>query len=179
MMKKVVIALCLTLACGSSSILFGKDVTPLQLFFLVKQAFPDKQELAILITKEQYEEQETKIKRATVQMKIKAIIHMVSGSKDVGRALQKVADNAIVVLFDSEALTKQATRLYVLSKCKEKRISLVTTSKPYGESGALLCLYNDKADKLTILLNLKKNLHEKGRFTDALVQKLGVSEVVM
>lgn len=179
MMKKVVVAVWLTMLFGTSSFSFAKDVTPLQLFFLVKQAFPDKQELSILITKEQYKEQETKIKRATAQMKIKANVHMVSGSKDVGKALKKVVDNAIVVLFDSEALAKQATKLYVLSKCKEKGVALITTSKPYGDSGALLCIYIDEADKLTILLNIKKNLHQKDRFTEALVQKLGVSEVVM
>ena len=177
-MKKFALAICL-LFCGGSSLALAAEVTPLQLFFLVKQAFPEKTDVSVLITEEVYKSQEQKISRASAQMQLKVNIFIVAGPQDVGKALQKIQDEAVVIVFDGRSLVDQSTRLYVLSKCKDKQIALITTSPDYGESGALICLAPDESEGLKITLNLKKNINQKDRFNEELVQKLGVTEVVL
>ncbi len=165
----------LTLACTS---LYAKDVTPLQIFFLVKQAFPQATEVSVLLTQDDYNTHETALKRATAQMKIKAKVHIVSGSQDVGLALQKVPEKSPVVVFDAPTLSNSSTKLYVLSKCKEKQIPLITTSEAYLASGALLGIFRDESDKVKITLNLQQNEHLKDTFTQDVIDKIGVKEVL-
>ncbi len=178
MRRYLVILLSLLPLCQTAS-LNAAEVTPLQLFYLVRQAFPEQQAVSVLITKNDFEKVEAKITRATAQMKLKATVHTVDSSADVGKALKKVPKSALLIIFDNAMFTSSKTKLYILSKCKDKRNLIVTSSKTFFDSGALLCIYTDENKQMKIALNLQKNADLKAQFTEEVIQKIGIGEVVM
>ncbi len=65
-------------------------------------------------------------------------------------------NNSLLVIFESEFLTQSSIKLYVLSKSKDKHVSIITSSKEYGKSGTLLTMFSDGDGNTQIKLNLKK-----------------------
>ncbi len=177
-MKRFKLALLALLVVGQVGLLQALEITPLQVFYIVRQGFPEQTEVSVLITEADYHRQEKKIGRAAAQMQLKVTIHVVRNSLDVGKAVKRTPNKSILVVFDNPALTSSKTKLYVLSKCKDKKVSIVTTSQAYSESGALLGVYNEK-ENVKIVLNLKKNSHLKAMFSEEVKTKLGVSEVLL
>ena len=178
-MKQIVIlAVVLNIILSSNSSQAG-EISALQLLYLVKQAFPEKEQVEVFINKDEYKEKETNIKVASAQMKFKINVHLIEQATDIGQAFGKIADNSLLVIFTAEVFNKSSARLYVLSKCKDKQVAIITTSKEYSDSGALLCVYKDENAQLKVVLNLKKNEHLKDRFTEEVIQKAGIQEVVM
>jgi hypothetical protein len=158
---------------------FSKDITPLQLLFVAKKVFAEKQKAYVMIDKKGFREFEEGLKRASVQMQVELQIYLIGGKADVGNAFKEIEDNSLLIIFDSAFLTESSTKLYVLSKCKDNRISIVTSSKHYGDSGALLTLFNDELGNTKIQLNLQKNEDHKDRFTKELIENSGINEVLM
>ena len=178
MQKLKLLPAALILLLCQNSLIFSKDITPLQLLFTVKQAFPDCKELAILISKDLLAKEKKNIARASAQTQMKATIYVVTSSSDIGRALAKISEGSVMVLFGSGVLSKKKTKLYVLSKCKPKKIAIVTSSNDYAQSGALLGVVRDENQKLKTVLNLKHNLHLKSKFTPDFIQTVGIKEVI-
>lgn len=173
-----ILATSLTLLLCQSSLIFSKDITPLQLLFTVKQTFPDCQQLSILISKELLAKEEKNIARASAQTQIKATIYVVNSSSDIGSALRKIKKGSVMILFGSGVLSESKSRLYVLSKCKPKKIAIVTSSNDYAQSGALLSVVWDENQKLKTVLNLKHNEHLRSKFTPDFIQTVGIKEVI-
>lgn len=177
-MRKFRILATLILLLCQNSLTFSKDITPLQLLFTVKQAFPDCKKLSILISKDLWAKQETNIARASAQNQIKATIYVVDSSSDIGSALRNIKEGSIMILFASGVLSKNKNRLYVLSKCKPKKIAIVTSSNDYAQSGALLGVVKDEKQKWKIVLNLKHNIYLKSKFTPEFIRTIGIKEVI-
>ncbi|MBN2411536.1 hypothetical protein JXQ31_07570 [candidate division KSB1 bacterium] len=153
------------------------NVTTTQYFYLVKQAFPNASEINIFITKSELAREKEKIDRATVQFKLKALIYEIDNSADIGKATKSLNENSILVIYDDNIFANNKNKLYILSKCKEKKISLVTASLDYIESGALLG-YVEKDGAKSIILNLTFYDHLKTEFNVEKIQKLGITEVI-
>ncbi len=152
-------------------------VSSMQLFYLVKQAFPEAQELNIFISKDNLAEEKDKISRATVQFGIKAIIYDINDASDIGNGTKKMDNNSVLVVYDDNIFENSKNKLYILSKCKEKQIAIVTSSMDYIQSGALLG-YIEDANEKTIILNLTHYDYLKDKFTSETIQTLGVKEVI-
>jgi len=152
-------------------------ITSTQYFYLVKQAFPDAREINIFISKYDLAHEKEKIDRATVQFQMKAVIYEIDSSADIGKGTQKINDNSILVIYDDYIFENKKNRLYILSKCKGKKISLITSSLDYIQSGALLGYVVDNGQR-KIILNVTYYDHLKDKFTGETIQKLGVTEVI-
>ncbi|RMF65746.1 MAG: hypothetical protein D6743_07530, partial [Calditrichaeota bacterium] len=86
--------------------------------------------------------------------------------------------NAVLVLFDSPEMSRNKSKLYILSKCKAKHIAIVTSSMDYAESGALLGIVKGADQKVKTILNLKHNGFLRNKFTDDLIARVGIEEVI-
>ncbi len=153
------------------------EVSALQLFYLVKQVFPAAEEVSVLIGKKDLDGALNGINRASAQFQLKVTVHDVSNAFDIGKAIKDIPDNAILVVFDSPVFEESKNKLYILSKSKDKQISIVTSSRSYIDSGALLGYINDGGEK-KIILNLKHSEHLRSQFTDEFIQKVGIAEVI-
>lgn len=160
-----------------NGLLYAKEVTPLQLLFTVKQAFPESREVSIMVTTDNMATAGESIKRAVASTQLKAKIYVIASSADIGSALGKVPEKSILVIFNSGILTDKKSKLFVLSKCKPKQIAIITSSKDYSESGALLGIVKE-ADETRMVLNLKHNQKYSAQFSDAVITKLGIQEVI-
>jgi ABC-type uncharacterized transport system substrate-binding protein len=169
--------LALVLLCTGK--LFANGVSPMQLFFVLKQVFPEQSKAVIFITKDQFSELEEKINRAAAQNSLKLQVFIIESSAGIGSALNSMEQNSALVIFESDLLLSNTTKLYILSKCKEKQVAIITSSKNYSESGALLAVIKDQEDKPSLILNLKQNEHLKFVFTQELIDKIGFNEVIL
>ena len=120
--------------------LFANGVSPLQLLYVVKQVFPDQEQVTVFISKGQFAELEEKINRAAAQSHLKVQVCVVESSSGIGSMLSSMERNSVLVLLESDLLLNSTTKLYILSKCKEKQIAIVTSSKTYSDSGALVAV---------------------------------------
>ena len=152
-------------------------ITSTQYFYLVKQGFPDAGEISIFISKYDLAHEKEKIERATAQFQMKAVIYEIDCSADIGKATKKMAENSILVIYDDHIFENKKNKLYIISKCKEKKIALVTSSIDYIQSGALLG-YVENGDKKSIILNVTYYDHLKSHFNSETIQKLGITEVI-
>lgn len=176
-MRRMAVLIFFVLLAGNHAVV-AKDVTPMQVLFTTKEIFPDCREVAIFVSREYFHANEMNIARASAQNHIKPHVYIIENSSDIGNALNNIDEGSILVVMDSDALTKSNNKLYILSKCKTKRISIVTSSPQYSESGALLGILPDDGQKIKVVLNLKHNKFLKEKFTPDFLAKVGVKEVI-
>jgi len=55
---------------------------------------------------------------------------------------------------------------------------MITASRDYADSGALLTLLPNAEGKIDLVVNLKHNEHMHAQFTDAFIQENGITEVI-
>jgi ABC-type uncharacterized transport system substrate-binding protein len=158
--------------------LFADDIGPMQFFYVTKQLFPTHDKVAVFVSKSQFNELEEKIKLSAAQNNLKAHVFIVESTGDIGAALNTIESNSVLVLFESRMLLSNTTKLYILSKCKEKQIAIITSSKSYSDSGALVAVTKE-AEKLSLILNLKQNEHLKTVLTQDVIAKIGFNEVIL
>jgi len=176
MRKSTSILICLILLVISGQN-FAGDVTVLQLFHIIKQVFPETKNIALLMTKEDMNAELTKVNRAAAMTQLKVKIHAVENSFDIGKEIKRIAAKSILVVGNSELFNEKKTKLYILSKCKEKEISLITSSRDYVESGALLGLVKSEEGKSEVMLNLKHYAFLRDKFTEEFKQEVNITEL--
>ncbi len=157
----------------------AKDVSSLQMMYVVKKVFPEAHEVALLIPKQYFDDKEKdKITRAAANTQIKVIVYAIEAYSDIGNALKNLGSQSLLMVNSSDILAESSSKLFILSKCKEKNISIIATSRDYAQSGALLGLFNVN-DKTQLILNLKHSRDDlKGRFTESFVQEMGIQEII-
>ncbi len=156
----------------------AQEVSSFQYFFIIKQIFPETKEVAVFISKGLLEKQKDFINRACAQQNLTAKVYIVNDTGDIGRNLKKIGDGSILLLFPDELYHKKSNKLYILSKCKEKKISLITSQPEFSESGALVGIFKDKEKKADLVLNLKHSEHLNDKFTEEFVDQVGFSKVI-
>lgn len=156
----------------------GKTASPLQVFFTMKQVFPELKEASIFISKEVFEAEKTKISRAALQTQIQAQVYPIESPKDISKHLRNMADESVLIVLAGGILDDKSSKLYILSKCKEKKIAIVTNSADYTESGATLGVVAGEDGKMAPVLNLKHSPHLKAKLSQAMLQKAGIAQVI-
>ncbi len=158
--------------------LSAKEVTFLQYLYTIKQIFPDLTECSVLIDKSMVDAQKSKLERASAQMKVKVVVYPVKNNKDIGKSMKEVRDNSVLILFSSSLFENKSTKLFVLSKSKEKKIALVTSSKEYVDAGALIGLLPNEKNKTDLVVNLKHSQYLAAKFTEDFVKTAGIKTVI-
>ncbi len=157
---------------------FAKEPSFLQYFFTVKNVLPETKNIGIFISEKQYKAQEKQIKRASAQTGIKALVFIIADARSIGKSIKELNSSDALVVCNSPILEKKSSRIFILSKTKDKKIPVITASKEYSDSGALLCLGKDENHRTQIILNLKQTDYLASKFTDESVQKLGISKII-
>ena len=152
-------------------------VSSMQLLFLIKQAFPDVQEINVFINSTEMQDELATLTRAATQMQIKANVYEIANAANIGTGIQQIANNSILLVYDDEIFNNTKNKLYILSKCKEKQIAIVSSSNDFIQSGALLG-YVDTDGSKKIVLNLTYYDHLKSKFTPDVIQQIGVNQVI-
>ncbi len=156
----------------------GNTATPLQVLFVLKKVFPEAKEINVLVTSSQLAAQQKRIGRAAAQTQLKVKIFEINSPTDIGKAIKEIPEAGFLVVFADDELAKNSNKIYILSKCKEKHIALITSSRDYSDSGALLGVLLDANHKTNIVLNLKHNAFLASKFSDEFIQKAGIAEVL-
>lgn len=179
-MKKTAISGLLSLLFIASGVYSAaaSDVSALQLLFTVKKVFPSVSEVNILVPEKSLSKVENAIARAATQTKLNAVIFIIERNADIGASIRKMGSKSVLVVIGEDLLSEKSSKLFVLSKCKEKQIALVSSSKSYSDSGALLGVLPGADKKVGLVLNLKHNQHLKSRFTAETIAKLGFNKVI-
>ncbi len=178
-MKKFILILSGIILIYSNIILYAKEPSFTQLFYVTRQIFPEAEELIIFLSNEQLSAAKTKINRASAQSKFKSKVYIIENSTMIGQSVQKLPKQSILLIMSSDVLMKNSNKLYILSKCKEKQIAIISPTREYSESGALVgIISNAENNKLDLVLNLKHNEQFKSKFTAELIQKLDIQEVI-
>jgi hypothetical protein len=177
-MKKLLIVLGITLAIlVSNTQTLAGGTSALKFFYLVKEFFPDKEHIAVLIDKNSLDAQMNSINRASAQMKVKVTIHPIENAFDIGKAIKKIDNGSALVIFDAPVFEDNKNKLYILSKAKEKQVAVFSSSQSYSESGAFMgCIAEGDATKL--ILNFKYSENLKSSYDDAFLEKIGISQVI-
>ena len=150
----------------------------LQYFYTVKNILPETKNIGVFISEESYKTQEQQIKRASAQTGIKALVFIIKNARSIGKSIKQLNTNDALVIYDSPVLEKKSSRLFILSKTKDKKIPIITASKEYSDSGALICLGKDENNRTQIILNLKQTEYLASKFTDESLQKLRISKII-
>ena len=155
-----------------------KDANASQFFYMIKQLFPDINDVSVFLSEESLANQKTIMDRAAAQYKLKVKIFIIDTSIDVGKRIRELGENSVLVIFNSDVLMKKSTKLYILKNCKGKKIAIFTSSRDYSDLGALMGIIKNGNNSVDLVLNLKHNEHFKPKFTDAFIEKVGISEVI-
>lgn len=177
-MKRFCAMFFLMMVLLSGSVLANGNPTPLQMFYSVKKVFPAVKQVNIFIETDQVAVSKEKIARAAAQNQLKAVIYPIATPADINKALKSVSNNGVVILFHSKLFEADNTRLFILKKCKEKHLRLVTSSADYTKSGALVGILPTPDHKMGIVVNLKHSPEYRGQFTDSFIQQAGIAEVI-
>lgn len=156
----------------------AQNVTPRQYFFTVKKIFPHVKYIDVILEQSQVEKYQKNIAKAAAQTQIKAKIYPVYDFKSIGKSIKKIEKSSILIVIPSAVLNKKSSKLFILSRCKEKDIMVVTESKDYSDSGALLGIFTRAGAKTKIVLNLKHNQELLAKFTPEYAKQTGISEVI-
>jgi ABC-type uncharacterized transport system substrate-binding protein len=175
-MKKKLLILCYILV-GISSICSANEASPIQILFTIKKIFPDIKEVSFFLIEDTYKDLKPKIERASIQSQITSKIYLIQDKLGIGQNIKNLEENSTLIILNSELYTENSTKLFILSKCKEKKINIITTINDYIESGALIGLILEN-NQVKIILNLKQNGHLKEKFTPEIIQQLGITMVI-
>ncbi len=157
---------------------FAKEPSFLQYFYSVKNILPETKNIALFIPQSIFEAQEIKIRRAAKQMGIKAKVFLISDTRSIGKSMKELKDVDILLVYNAPVLVKKNSRLFVLSKCKDKKITIISSSRDYMDSGAFIYIGKDENKKTKIVLNLKQTDYLAARFTDESTKKMGIAQLI-
>lgn len=156
---------------------FAAGENPMIFLFMMKQIFPDAKEVTFFMSEEQVAKLKHGITAASAQMQLKAQICPIKTSMDIGGFVKGVSNESNLIVFSSDVLEKNSAKLYILKKCKEKKINIFTSIPSYSESGALFGIIMGGGAR-DIILNLKHSGHLVSHFTPELRETLKVTKVI-
>ncbi len=149
-----------------------------QYFFAIKQIFPDIKNVSVLLSEEAVQSQKKAISHSAAPFNVKVKLFPVKDTREIGNQLKMIEDGGVLIVLDDPMFMNKSSMFYILSKAKDKNISVVSSSQQYAEAGAFLTLIKDSSKKLKVVVNLRFKPELASKFTPELQQKLGVAEVL-
>jgi len=150
--------------------------TFLQYFFSIKKVLPDTKQVGVFLPESEFSVQKEKIAMASKRSGIKVKVFLISDMKSIGENMKSINGIDILLVYENPLLMEKSSRMFILSKCKDKKIPLITASEKYSKFGALLGLLKDENGHSKIVLNLKYSPNLAAIFTDEYVKKTGIAK---
>ncbi len=172
------ISFCCILLIFVVSNILAKDISSRQYFFTVKKIFPGTNNVNVFIQSSELEGMRDEIAFAATQAQLKVKIYSISDFKTIGASLRDLEKSSTLVIYPSAILTEKSSRLFILKKCKEKEIAVISSSQEYSDSGALLGILAKQGQKTKLVLNLKHSEFLSSVFTPDYAKQVGISEVI-
>jgi len=175
-MRKLIFSILLIIVsqqfCQAGKVSWG------QYFYAIRQIFPQIKNVSVIITEEAVSTQEKSITRAAAAFKLKIKLFPVADTREIGSEMKLMDEGSILIIFDDPLFMNKSSMIYILSKARDKNISVITCSEKYAEAGAFLTLIKDQSNKLRLVVNLKFQPEFAAKFTPELQKKLGISEIL-
>jgi len=158
--------------------LYAQEASPSQYFYVIKRLLPNVSEVSIFMAPELIEEKKLSINRAALQNKLTVKIFPIASAIELGKNIRQLKDGGVLIVYSSNVLLSKSSAVYVLKKCIEKNIAVVSSSQIYSDLGALLGLIRGEDNKLKVVLNLKKYASLQSQITQDKIQLAGVTQVI-
>ena len=176
-MKRIVKLTILAILLGLGSVI-AKSPTYMQYFYSVKQVLPEAKQIAVFLTKDKYEADKDALNKAAQRTQLKVKVLLASDMKSIGQGINNMGAVDVLLVSDAEVLNKKASRLFVLSKCKDKKVPIISASEEYSQQGALIGLLKGENGRSKIVLNVKHAPYLASRFTEEFNKKAGIKELI-
>ena len=111
-------------------------------------------------------------------MGMKTKVFLISDARSIGKSIKELKDVDVLLVYNSPVLVNKKSRLFVLSKCKDRKIPIISSSEEYAASGAFIHLGKDENKKTKIVINLKQSTYLAARFTDESTKKMGIAKLI-
>jgi len=160
------------------SLASAAEPTFLQYLYSAKQVLPESENVGIFITQDQYDAGKDDINKACQRTSLKAQVFIVSDLKSIGKNMKAVKGVDLLLITQADVLNDKSSRLFLLSKSKDKKIPLISSSEEYSNSGALIGLLPGENGRSKIVLNVKHTPYLAARFTDEYNKKAGIKELI-
>lgn len=174
--KLLFIAILLGVFSGQA---FARNATAAQYLYMISKVIPEKKKVAIFMSKELVGKEKTKLERAAATFGLTATIYLIDNAKTIGTSLKKLTGNEALVVYETPVLSEKSSKMFILSKCKEKGIPVVSSSVDYAKAGAFIGIIVNEKFKLTeLLINLQNHSDQSSKFTEEFNLSLGITQVL-
>ena len=158
---------------------FGRNATAAQYLYMVNKVVPEKTEVAVFMSKDMVDHEKQKLERAAATFKLKVTIYVIESQRTIGESLKSLNENTALVVYDTPLLADKSSKMFIISKCKEKNIPIISPSEDYAKAGALVGIIVDESFKMSrLLINLSNYSEIVPKFTEEFTLALGVTELI-
>jgi len=159
--------------------LFARNATASQYLYMISKVIPEKKNVSIFMSKDLVDKEKPKLERAAVTFGLTVKIYLIDNARTIGSSLKKIeSDNALVV-YGSPVLDEKTSKMFILSKCKEKGIPVVSSNEEYAKAGAFIgIIVNEKFKMSQLLINLQNHADQSSKFTEEFNLSLGITQVL-
>jgi len=175
---KKLFSILLLLIVFVNAAVFAQEASPSQYFYVIKKLLPDTKSVSIFMDPELIIKEKVSINRAALQNNLKVRIYPISTPIDIGKNIRQLKDGSILIVYSSDVLTSKSSVAYVLKKCIEKNVTVVSSSPLYSDLGAFLGLIKGEDNKLKIVVNFKQYANLQNNVMQERMQLVGVTQVI-
>ncbi|HHM02471.1 MAG TPA: hypothetical protein ENJ15_05605 [Caldithrix abyssi] len=176
-MRKLSLVLVLLMFLGGP--LWAKNATAAQYLYMVNKVLPEKKNVSIFLPSELLSKEKPKIERAAATFGIKVKIFLIETARSLGEGFKQLKDDEVLIVYESDVTSVKSSRLFILKKCKERNIPVVTPMAEYSKAGAFLgIIVNDKFKMQDLLVNVQNYAQYAPKFTEEFNVAIGVTQVI-
>jgi ABC-type uncharacterized transport system substrate-binding protein len=163
----------------STSQLFARNATAAQYLYMISKVIPEKKKVAVFMSRDLVEKEKGKLQRAAATFGVTVTIYVIEGARSIGTSLKKLSGDDVLVVYETSVLVQKSSKMFILSKCKEKGIPVVSPSEEYAKAGAFIGIFVNEKFKMTgLIINLQNHADLAPKFTEEFNVSLGITEVL-
>ncbi len=177
-MRKVTITLILLFTFLSGQ-LWAKNATAAQFLYMVSKVLPEKKNVSIFLPAELLSREKPKIERAAATFGLKVKLFLIETARSLGEGFKQLKNDEVLIVYESDVTSVKSSRLFILKKCKERNIPVVTPMEEYSKAGAFLgIIVNEKFKMKDLLVNVQNYAEYAPKFTEEFNVAIGVTQVI-
>ena len=176
-MKNIIKVLCIVLIAMVITVQ-AAEPTFMQYLYSAKQVLPDAKKIAVFTSQEKFDSDKDALNKAGQRTGLAVKVFVISDMKSIGSNIKMLSDEDVILVTNVSVLMNKSSKLFILSKCKDKKMPIISASEDYTQSGALIGLLKGDDGRSKIVLNIKHSPYLASRFTDEFNQKAGVKELI-
>lgn len=158
---------------------FGKNATAAQYLYMINKVIPERKTVAVFMSEDLVNKEKPKLERAAATFGITVTIYLIDNARTIGGSIKKLSSDDALVVYETPVLKEKSSKMFILSKCKEKGIPVISSSMDYAKSGAFIgIIVNDKFKMTELLINLQNHSDQSDKFTEEFNLSLGITQVL-